>query len=135
MPALDFIAPMEAKLAADLPEGEGWQFEPKWDGFRCVAIRDGKETKLFAKSGKDLGRYFPEVLALVQSLKAKRFVLDGELLVTVDGKASFDDLQQRMHPAESRVRKLSVETPALLVVFDLLVEGKDDLTGAPLTER
>ncbi|QQR39332.1 ATP-dependent DNA ligase [Devosia rhizoryzae] len=135
MPDLDFIAPMEAKLVTELPDGEGWQFEPKWDGFRCIAVKDGASTALFAKSGKDLGRYFPEVLALIEKLPAKRFVLDGELLVTVDGVASFDDLQQRLHPAESRIRKLSKETPALLVVFDLLVDGKSDLTAKPLKER
>jgi ATP-dependent DNA ligase len=135
MPGLDFIAPMEAKLVTDVPEGAGWQFEPKWDGFRCIAMKDGDRTALFAKSGKDLGRYFPEVLALVAGLPGERFTLDGELLVTINGVASFDDLQQRLHPAESRIRKLARETPALLVVFDLLAEGADNLTGRPLRDR
>ena len=135
MPGIDFIAPMEAKLVTEFPSEQGWQFEPKWDGFRSIAIKDGKDVRLFAKSGKDLGRYFPEVLALISDLPGKRFVLDGELLVTIDGKASFDDLQQRLHPAESRIRELSKETPALLVVFDLLAEGKEDLSGRPLSER
>jgi ATP-dependent DNA ligase len=135
MPRLDFIAPMEAKLVSDLPAEAGWQYEPKWDGFRCIAIRDAEQAALFAKSGKDLGRYFPEVLDLVRNLPGKRFMLDGELLVTIDGKASFDDLQQRLHPAESRIQKLSKETPALLVAFDMLVDGKTDLIEFLLEER
>jgi ATP-dependent DNA ligase len=135
MPRLDFIEPMEAKLVSDLPSGEGWQFEPKWDGFRCLAIKDQGEVRLFAKSGKDLGRYFPEVVALVAALPGDRFMLDGELVVAINGVASFDDLQQRLHPAESRIQKLAKETPALFVMFDLLQDGDEDLIGRPLSER
>lgn len=120
MPDLSFVAPMEARLVAELPADEGWQFEPKWDGFRCIAIKDGTSVELWAKSGKPLGRYFPEVVAMMGDLPGERLMLDGELIVSVDGQASFDALQQRLHPAESRVRKLAVETPALLVAFDLL---------------
>jgi len=135
MAQLQFTAPMEAKLVSELPAESGWQFEPKWDGFRCIAIRDGETVDLWAKSGKDLGRYFPEVVTLVKALPGKRFVLDGELMVVVDGVASFDALQQRLHPAESRVRKLSVETPAMLVAFDLLHHDGKDLREQPLSER
>ena len=97
---------MEALLAAELPEGEGWQFEPKWDGFRCLARRDGDEVTLTSKSGKPLARYFPEVVEMLRALKAKRFLLDGELIIPVGDALSFDALQLRLHPAESRVRKL-----------------------------
>lgn len=135
MSRLEFVEPMEAKLVTDLPEGEGWQFEPKWDGFRCIAVKDGAQVDLWAKSGKTLGRYFPEVLALIGELGCDRVVLDGELMVSVDGTASFDALQQRLHPAESRVRKLAKETPAILVAFDLLHEGDTNWRDRPMTER
>lgn len=135
MSSLDFIAPMEAKLVSDFPEDQGWQFEPKWDGFRCLAVKDRDVIQLWAKSGKPLGRYFPEVLAMLEGLPAKRFLLDGELVVPIDGVASFDALQQRLHPAESRVRKLARETPALLVVFDLLCDEHKDRRKEPLVER
>lgn len=130
-----FIPPMEAKLVSDLPSDDGWQFEPKWDGFRCIAMKDGQTAELWAKSGKPLGRYFPEILTLVRSLPGSRFMLDGELVVSIGGVASFDALQQRLHPAESRVRKLAAETPALLVVFDLLHEGRTVWRDRPLVER
>lgn len=132
---LDFIAPMEARLVTDLPEGAGWQFEPKWDGFRCIAVRDGKRVDLWAKSGKPLGRYFPEVVAMLAGLDQPRFILDSELVVAIGGEASFDDLQQRLHPAESRVRKLAAETPAILVAFDLLHDGRQSLVPEPLGQR
>jgi ATP-dependent DNA ligase len=128
-------APMEALLAAELPEGEGWQFEPKWDGFRCLARRDGAEVTLTSKSGKPLGRYFPEVVAMLSQLKAKRFLIDGELIIPVGDALSFDALQLRLHPAESRVRKLSQSTPAELMVFDLLELDGKSLTQLPLSER
>ncbi|MBJ3786313.1 ATP-dependent DNA ligase [Devosia sediminis] len=131
---LTFIAPMEAKLVTGLPDETGWQFEPKWDGFRCLAIREGEKVALYAKSGKDLGRYFPEVVAMVAALPGTRFILDGELVVATEGVASFDDLQQRLHPAASRVRKLAAETPATFVVFDLLDYGAD-MSVLPLAER
>ncbi|WP_172124450.1 MULTISPECIES: ATP-dependent DNA ligase [unclassified Devosia] len=135
-PPADFIEPMEAKLIEDLPRGEGWQFEPKWDGFRCIAVKAGGEVALFAKSGKPLGRYFPEMLAALAEVPAEQFVLDGELVISTDGSLSFDALQMRLHPAESRVRKLAAETPALLVAFDLLAdENGASLIDAPLSER
>ena len=113
--------PMEAKSADRLPVGEGlWQYEPKWDGFRCLAFKAGDAVELRAKSGKPLGRYFPEVVAMLRGLAANRFVLDGELVIEIEGRLAFDALQMRLHPAESRIRKLSGETPARLVAFDLL---------------
>lgn len=128
-------APMEALLAAELPAGEYWQFEPKWDGFRCLAYRDGDTVELISKSGKPLGRYFPEMLELLSHLKEKQFLLDGELIISVADVLSFDALQLRLHPAESRIRKLSKESPAELMLFDLLSLGGDDFAGKPLSER
>jgi ATP-dependent DNA ligase len=128
-------APMEALLAAELPSGEGWQFEPKWDGFRCLARRDGNEVTLTSKSGKPLGRYFPEVAEMLGSLKAKRFLLDGELIIPVGDALSFEALQLRLHPAESRVRRLAKETPAELMAFDLLELGGKSLAEEPLSKR
>lgn len=126
---------MEALLAADLPEGEGWQYEPKWDGFRCLARRDGGEVTLTSKSGKALARYFPEVAQMLRNLKAKRFLLDGELIIPVGDALSFQALQLRLHPAESRVRRLAHETPADLMVFDLLDLDGVSLAGLPLSQR
>jgi ATP-dependent DNA ligase len=130
------IEPMEARLVETLPEDSGWQFEPKWDGFRCLAFRSGESVALQAKSGKPLARYFPEVAALVAGLPGDRFVLDGELAIPLGDTLSFDALQMRLHPAESRVRKLSRETPAIFILFDMLMapEGRG-LMHAPLTER
>ena len=128
-------APMEALLAAELPEGEGWQFEPKWDGFRCLARRDGGEVTLTSKSGKPLGRYFPDVVRLLEELKEKHFLIDGELIIPVGDALSFDALQLRLHPAESRVRKLAAEHPAELMLFDALELGGKDLTAEPLSKR
>src|SRR6478672_3879028 len=128
-------APMEALLAAELPEGKGWQFEPKWDGFRCLARRDGDEVTLTSKSGKPLARYFPEVAEMLCRIKAKQFLLDGELIIPAGDALSFEALQLRLHPAESRVRKLAAETPAELIAFDLLeLEGKS-LADEPLAQR
>jgi ATP-dependent DNA ligase len=129
------IAPMEALLAADLPDGGGWQFEPKWDGFRCIAARDGEAIELWSKSGKTLSRYFPEVVATLGRLKTKRFTIDGELLAMTAGAVSFDALQMRLHPAESRVRKLSAETPATFMLFDCLALEDVDLAAEPLASR
>lgn len=130
------VAPMEARLVDSLPEGPGWQFEPKWDGFRCLAFRSGDDVELYAKSGKPLGRYFPEVVETVRALPGNDFVLDGELAIPVGDTLSFDALQLRLHPAESRVRKLSRETPAIFILFDMLIEpGGRRLVGRPLTER
>jgi ATP-dependent DNA ligase len=126
---------MEALLAAELPEGEGWQYEPKWDGFRCLAWRDGDEIRLTSKSGKPLGRYFPEVVDLVGGINAKQFLLDGELIISLGDALSFGALQMRLHPAESRVRKLAKETPAELMAFDLLELDGKSLARLPLRER
>jgi ATP-dependent DNA ligase len=130
------IEPMEAKPVTELPEEPGWQFEPKWDGFRCLAFRAGKEVDLRAKSGKPLAHYFPEVVAMLEELKPKRFVLDGELAIPRDGTLSFDALQMRVHPAESRIKKLAAETPAILILFDMLLDAKGkSLIEMPLTKR
>src|SRR5438309_9385100 len=131
----DVPPPMEALLAAELTEGKGWQFEPKWDGFRCLARRDGGEVTLTSKSGKPLARYFPEVVAMLCSAKAKRFLIDGELIIPVGDALSFDALQLRLHPAESRVRKLATATPAELMVFDLLELDGKALVDLPLRQR
>lgn len=129
-------APMEAKVSRTIPGGDGWLYEPKWDGFRCLVFRDGDEVDLRSKANKPLGRYFPEMVELIKSVKAKEFVLDGELVVPVDGILDFDELLQRIHPAESRVRKLAKAHPSNLVVFDLLVDADgNDLTKLPLSDR
>src|SRR5690348_3223623 len=129
------IAPMEALLAAELPEGAGWQFEPKWDGFRCLARRDGNDVSLTSKSGKPLARYFPEVLDIFRATRERKFLIDGELIIPVGDALSFEALQLRLHPAESRVRKLSKETPAEFMAFDLLEVGGKKLTDQPLAKR
>ena len=116
---------MEAKSVAKLPAGDVWQYEPKWDGFRCVAFRDGERVDLQSKSGQPLARYFPEVAEALLKLKPKQFVLDGEIVVPIKGRFSFDDLLMRIHPAASRVKKLAEETPAKLIVFDLLVDERN----------
>ena len=118
------IEPMETRPAARIPEGDGWSYEPKWDGFRCIAFRDGSDVELQSKSGETLTRYFPEIVDALQGAAAKQFVIDGELLVATGDGSDFDALLQRIHPAESRVRRLAKETPASYVVFDLLVEGR-----------
>src|SRR3954465_12587036 len=100
---------MEAKLVDALPTGDGWQFEPKWDGFRCLTFRAGDAVDLRAKSGKPLARYFPEIVALFGEVAAGHFVVDGEIVIALDGRLSFDALQMRLHPAESRIRKLAAE--------------------------
>jgi ATP-dependent DNA ligase len=122
---------MEARLVDEIPTGPGWQYEPKWDGFRCLAFRDGDRIELQSKSGQPLARYFPEVVEHLRTLPARAFVLDGEIVVPVDGRLSFDDLLQRIHPAASRIARLSRERPAVLIVFDLLV----DTTGRSLVDR
>lgn len=129
-------APMEAKSVDALPEDAGWQFEPKWDGFRCLAFRDGDKVELRAKSGKPLSRFFPEVLDALRKLPIERFVVDGELTIPIGESLSFDALQMRLHPAESRIRKLSQQTPAVLVLFDCLLDmhGRS-LLNEPLTTR
>lgn len=129
-------APMEATLRAKLPEGDEWVYEPKWDGFRCLAFRDGAKVELRSKAGKPLGRYFPEVAEAIGALASHRFVVDGEIVVPIDGAFDFDQLLQRIHPAASRVQKLAAEHPAHFILFDMLVDEKaKDLTGEPLAER
>lgn len=113
---------MEALLVSSIPEGKNWEYEPKWDGFRCLAFRDGDKIELQSKSGQPLARYFPEVVEHLLKLKATKFVLDGELVIRSGDGLSFDDLLQRIHPAASRIAKLAKETPAQYVVFDLLVD-------------
>lgn len=126
---------MEARQVDELPDGKGWQFEPKWDGFRCLARRDGDKVELLGRSGKSLARYFPEIVAALADLPLRRFVLDGELVIPVGKSLSFDALQMRLHPAESRIRRLAAETPALLIVFDALQTPDEELAARPLFER
>jgi len=128
-------APMEALLAAELPEGKGWQYEPKWDGFRCLAWHDDAEITLTSKSGKPLARYFPDVVAILAGVKERQFLLDGELIIPVGDALSFEALQLRLHPAESRVRKLAAEHPAELMAFDLLELAGQSLADQPLSMR
>jgi len=136
LPIPTSYAPMEAKLVAELPVGEAWRYEPKFDGFRCLAFRDAGAVDLRSKSGQPFNRYFPEVVAALEALPARTFVLDGELVVPEGDTLSFDELLMRIHPAQSRVTKLAREHPALYVVFDLLVdEGGTALVGRPLSER
>jgi len=136
LPIKPGFPPMEALLVPEIPEGDNWEYEPKWDGFRCLAFRDGKKVELQSKSGQTLARYFPEIVAALLRLKASKFVLDGELVIPVKGGLSFDDLLQRIHPAASRVAKLAKETPAHFVVFDLLVdEAGKSIHELPLSER
>jgi ATP-dependent DNA ligase len=130
------LSPMEAKLVDAVPEERGWRYEPKWDGFRCLAFKAGGEVELKAKSGKPLGRYFPDMCEVLKALPVDRFVVDGELVIPVDGEPSFDALQMRLHPAASRVAKLAAEQPADFVLFDCLLDAKGgSLVEAPLTER
>jgi ATP-dependent DNA ligase len=130
------LAPMEARSVDAIPTGEGWQYEPKFDGFRCLAFRREKEVYLQSKSGQPLARYFPDMAAALLQLPAKRFVLDGELVIDVGGRFSFDELQLRLHPAASRVQKLAAAHPATFIVFDLLEsEAGKSLLNVPLRER
>jgi ATP-dependent DNA ligase len=133
--ATDLPAPMLAKLQDDIPRGEGWTYEPKWDGFRTI-VSVGDDVRLVSRDGRPLGRYFPEIVELVaERPPASAYVADGEILVIRPSGMEFDQLQLRLHPAESRVRKLSGEIPATLVFFDLLRVDGEDLTGLALAER
>jgi ATP-dependent DNA ligase len=129
------VAPMEAKLVSALPAGPGWQFEPKWDGFRAIVARNGDATAIWSKSGKPLGRYFPELVEALLVTDTPSFVVDGEIIVPVGDVLSFSALQARLHPAASRVTKLSRETPAQLMMFDLLGHADEDIGDRPLGER
>jgi ATP-dependent DNA ligase len=136
LPLARTYAPMEALLVDELPAGDEWQYEPKWDGFRCLAFRDGAKVDVMSKAGKPLTRYFPELVEMLLQVRAKRFVLDGEIVVPKDGELSFDELLLRIHPAASRIRKLAEESPASFIVFDLLVDAKGkSLAARPLAER
>jgi ATP-dependent DNA ligase len=129
-------APMEADTAREIPSGPEWEYEPKWDGFRCLAYRDGSAVHIMSKSGQPLARYFPEIKTALLSLAAKKFIIDGELILTRERTLDFDALLQRIHPAESRIRKLSEETPATLMVFDILANDRGvDLTDQVLDMR
>ena len=135
-PSLPRISPMEARIADALPTDDGWQFEPKWDGFRCLAFKTGDRVELMAKSGKPLTRFFPEMVETIASIAADCFILDGELVIPEGDTFSFDALQMRLHPAESRIRKLAKETPSRLIVFDLPVApGGISLIDKPLRDR
>ncbi len=129
------LAPMETRSVDEIPTGDGWQYEPKWDGFRCIAFCDGDQSYLQSKNGQPLARYFPDVAGALSRLPGKQFVLDGELVVPVNGTLSFDELQLRLHPAASRVAKLANAHPATYIVFDLLVESGQVYLQRMLRER
>ena len=129
------VKPQLARSSRELPEGEGWRYEPKLDGFRTIVFRDGDDVHLQSRNGRPMNRYFPDVVEQVLALESKRLVLDGEMVVTVDGVQEFDLLSQRIHPAASRVERLAKETPAALVAFDLLAEADKSLLALPYEER
>ncbi|MGA7276236.1 MAG: ATP-dependent DNA ligase [Candidatus Udaeobacter sp.] len=129
------LPPMEARSVEEIPTDDGWQYEPKWDGFRCIAFRDDEQVYLQSKNCQPLARYFPDVANAVAALPSKRFVLDGELVVSVNGALSFDELQLRLHPAASRVQKLAKAHPATYIVFDVLADHNRSYLKSPLHER
>jgi ATP-dependent DNA ligase len=129
------LKPQLARSRAELPEGDGWRYEPKWDGFRTIVFRDGDDVHLQSRNGRPMNRYFPEIEEQVRELPGERLVLDGEMVIEVDGVQEFDLLSQRIHPAESRVKRLAEETPAFFVAFDLLAEGDESLLGLSYDER
>jgi ATP-dependent DNA ligase len=133
-PAALPFPPMEAELVDDVPDGDGWQYEPKWDGFRGIAENLDGEFHLWSRNGRPLLRYFPELAALGEQLPP-RSAVDGEIVVVIDGGLDFDALQTRLHPAESRVRRLSAEIPASFVCFDVLLWDGESFHGRPLEER
>lgn len=135
LPITPPLLPMEAKRVDKIPAGDGWQFEPKWDGFRAIVFRSGDSVAVQSKAGQPLGRYFPEVVEAMLALRQKKFVLDGEIVVPVGGRLSFDGLLQRIHPAESRVRRLAAETPAHYFAFDLLVINERSIAEKPIEVR
>jgi len=137
LPVLPPLKPMLAKLARTLPEGDGWLFEPKWDGFRCIVFRDGDELELASRKERPFTRYFPELLDPLRATIPERCIVDGEIVIPDrEGRGlDFDALLQRIHPAESRVRRLAAETPAAYVAFDLLANGDENLLDRPLRER
>jgi ATP-dependent DNA ligase len=129
------LPPMEARSVDEIPFEDGWQYEPKWDGFRCLAFRDRDKIHLQSKAGQPLARYFPDVVAALEKLPARNFVVDGELAIPIRGRLSFDELQLRLHPAASRVQKLAQAHPAIFIIFDLLAQDGDSYLKRPLRER
>jgi ATP-dependent DNA ligase len=128
--------PMEAKSVEEIPHGENWLYEPKWDGFRCIAFRDGDTIVMQSKAGQPLDRYFPEMVEALGKLPQRKFVLDGEIVIEQNGHLSFDDLLMRIHPAASRIKKLSHETPSTYLVFDMLVDERGrSIVGEALRQR
>src|ERR1051325_5612775 len=120
LPLLPPVKPMLAKAATKLPTDDGLYYEPKWDGFRCIVFRDGDEVELGSRNERPLTRYFPEVVEAVKKALPKQCVVEGEIVISQNGRLDFESLQLRLHPAESRVRKLAAEIPAEFVAFDLL---------------
>jgi ATP-dependent DNA ligase len=135
LPIAPPIEPMLAKLTDAIPEGDGWLYEPKWDGFRAIVFFDGEEAYIQSRDLKPLNRYFPELKARLEASLASSMVIDGEVIIVRDGALDFDALQMRIHPAESRVRMLAEQTPASFVAFDILADGDADLRNAPFSER
>src|SRR5258707_12529032 len=129
------LAPMLSSAADALPGGEGWQFEPKWDGFRTLVFRDGDETLLQSRDEKPMNRYFPELIAPLAATLSERCVVDGEIVIVGVGGLDLETLPLRIHPAASRVKLLSAQAPASFVAWDLLALGDDDLRNAPLAVR
>src|SRR3984893_705275 len=129
------FSPMEAKVQGELPRGDNWQYEPKWDGFRAVALKDGDEVVIHSRNQKVLTRYFPELVPAIQSIKPKRIVLDGEIVIFTGAGTDFDAMTNRIHPAASRVKMLSQTQPASYIAFDLLADGDESLLEVPLRER
>jgi len=135
LPLAPPIKPQLAKSARELPEGDGWRYEPKWDGFRTIAFKDGDEVHLQSRGGKPMNRYFPEVVEQIKEVGEDRVVLDGEMVIEVDDVQEFDLLSQRIHPAKSRVEKLAAENPARYVAFDLLAVGDETVLELPYDQR
>ena len=135
LPVRPPLAPMLAKLAPELPQGDGWTFEPKWDGFRCLVFRDRDEVELHSRNGRPLARYFPEIVAAVRSMRRDRFVVDGELVVSIGGRFDFDALLARLHPSRTWVEEQARTGPASFVGFDALAVGDEDLRAAPFADR
>ncbi len=135
LPLTPPVKPQLARSARSLPEGDQWRYEPKWDGFRTIAFREGDNVHLQSRNGRPMNRYFPDVVEQLLELPSDRLVIDGEVVVVRDGVQEFDLLSQRIHPAASRVEKLARETPAGFVAFDLLADGTETLLDLPYSER
>jgi ATP-dependent DNA ligase len=129
------LPPMEARSVEEIPTGNGWQYEPKWDGFRCIAFRDGRKIYLQSKPGQPLARYFPDIVDALAGLSAQQFIIDGELVIPIRGAFSFNELQLRLHPAASRVQKLAKAHPAMFIIFDLVDKDRQSYLKRSLHER